>query len=179
MFRIAAFIDPLLNPLLVAVRTPAIRRKLRHHFYLTLQIFCAIFCPCWRKQLLLPKHKRGRDSVLVAKRRRQTASLPYGRPISMIAARRASVGSYLSFNGSETGKCANFGLLCSGRVNKLSFLKITKILFSLFATNSNAKTVVLLKWILLCEIKRKFENEITFGKDSNLFVFWITAPLLP
>nr|CAD2180076.1 unnamed protein product [Meloidogyne enterolobii] len=55
LFRIAAFIDPLLNPLLVAVRTPAIRRKLRHHFYLTLQIFCAIFCPCWRKQLLLPK----------------------------------------------------------------------------------------------------------------------------
>jgi len=155
LFRIAAFIDPLLNPLLVAVRTPAIRRKLRHHFYLTLQLFCAIFCPCLRKQLLLPKHKRGRDSVLVAKRRRQTASLPYGRPISMIAARRASVGSYLSFNGSETGKCGNFGLLCSGRVNK--FLKIQKkIPSSLFATNFNAKTVVLLKWILWCEIKRKF-----------------------
>nr|CAD2157274.1 unnamed protein product [Meloidogyne enterolobii] len=121
LFRIAAFIDPLLNPLLVAVRTPAIRRKLRHHFYLTLQIFCAIFCPCWRKQLLLPKHKRGRDSVLVAKRRRQTASLPYGRPISMIAARRASVGSYLSFNGSETGKCGNFWLLCSGRFIRNKF----------------------------------------------------------
>uniref|UniRef100_A0A915MQZ4 Uncharacterized protein n=1 Tax=Meloidogyne javanica TaxID=6303 RepID=A0A915MQZ4_MELJA len=67
------------------------------------------------------QHKRGRDSVLVAKRRRQTASLPYGRPISMIAARRASVGSYLSFNGSETGKCGNFGLLCSGRFIRNKF----------------------------------------------------------
>uniref|UniRef100_A0A915MFG4 Uncharacterized protein n=2 Tax=Meloidogyne incognita group TaxID=654580 RepID=A0A915MFG4_MELJA len=64
---------------------------------------------------------RGRDSVLVAKRRRQTASLSYGRPISMIAARRASVGSYLGFNGSETGKCANFGLLCSGRFIRNKF----------------------------------------------------------
>uniref|UniRef100_A0A1I8BUU1 G_PROTEIN_RECEP_F1_2 domain-containing protein n=1 Tax=Meloidogyne hapla TaxID=6305 RepID=A0A1I8BUU1_MELHA len=142
LFRIAAFIDPLLNPLLVAVRTPAIRRKLRYYFYLTLRIFCTIFCPCWRKELL-PKHKRGRDSVVVAKRRRQSSSLPYVKPISSAAARRGSSGSYLSSNGSEKG-ISKFGLLCSGRVKKL---EISKFLtnYSSFETNSIEKTVVQLK----------------------------------
>uniref|UniRef100_A0AC34QYR9 G-protein coupled receptors family 1 profile domain-containing protein n=1 Tax=Panagrolaimus sp. JU765 TaxID=591449 RepID=A0AC34QYR9_9BILA len=57
--RILAFMDPLLNPLLVAVRTPTMRRKLRYYICIATNFLSAIFCP-WK--------------ILIERRKRRTAS---------------------------------------------------------------------------------------------------------
>ncbi|CAD5209790.1 unnamed protein product [Bursaphelenchus xylophilus] len=44
--RMASFVDPLFNPILVAVRTPTIRRKLRLYIFIFFQAICTFLCPC-------------------------------------------------------------------------------------------------------------------------------------
>uniref|UniRef100_A0A183C9Q9 G_PROTEIN_RECEP_F1_2 domain-containing protein n=1 Tax=Globodera pallida TaxID=36090 RepID=A0A183C9Q9_GLOPA len=93
--RIAAFIDPLFNPVLVAVRTPIIRRRLRLCTYSVLRFLCAIFCPwCHRTSLSLHRRKRHQDSIAITmktwtERKRSSGS------------RGASSASYLSSNDSR------------------------------------------------------------------------------
>ncbi|KAI6182823.1 G-PROTEIN-RECEP-F1-2 domain-containing protein [Aphelenchoides bicaudatus] len=44
--RIASFVDPFFNPILISLRTPAIRRRLRVYFVIFVGMLSALFCPC-------------------------------------------------------------------------------------------------------------------------------------
>uniref|UniRef100_A0A914CD23 G-protein coupled receptors family 1 profile domain-containing protein n=1 Tax=Acrobeloides nanus TaxID=290746 RepID=A0A914CD23_9BILA len=46
--RILAFVDPLFNPILVALRIPIIRRRLRFYVYMVLHILAIVFCCPWK-----------------------------------------------------------------------------------------------------------------------------------
>uniref|UniRef100_A0A915AAQ7 G-protein coupled receptors family 1 profile domain-containing protein n=1 Tax=Parascaris univalens TaxID=6257 RepID=A0A915AAQ7_PARUN len=60
--RIAAFTDPLFNPLLVSVRTPALRRKIRCYVRYMSSLLALICCP-WRRHLHLSvKRTKARTS---------------------------------------------------------------------------------------------------------------------
>ncbi|KAL3107815.1 hypothetical protein niasHT_017047 [Heterodera trifolii] len=102
--RIAAFIDPLFNPVLVAVRTPIIRRRLRFCVYSLLGSLCALFCPwCRRVSLSLRNRMRHHDSVAITmktwtERKRSSGS------------RGASSASYLS---ADSGKVPDWRSICS------------------------------------------------------------------
>ncbi|KAE9555719.1 hypothetical protein FO519_001071 [Halicephalobus sp. NKZ332] len=68
--RIVSFLDPLLNPVLVSVRTPTIRRRLRYYLYVTLGIISFIFCP-WR--MWRQRHRRTGSS---SQRKRSSTKTP-------------------------------------------------------------------------------------------------------
>uniref|UniRef100_A0A0K0F8H1 G_PROTEIN_RECEP_F1_2 domain-containing protein n=1 Tax=Strongyloides venezuelensis TaxID=75913 RepID=A0A0K0F8H1_STRVS len=61
VMRIASFVDPLLNPLLVSVRTPVIRRKLRMMLYVLGQHFITCCCP-WKIRNVNRRSKKVRKS---------------------------------------------------------------------------------------------------------------------
>ncbi|KHN88894.1 hypothetical protein Tcan_02618 [Toxocara canis] len=64
--RIAAFVDPVFNPLLVSIRTPALRRKIRCSLQYTSSLFAMICCP-WRRHVRLKvKRPKRRTSSTTA-----------------------------------------------------------------------------------------------------------------
>ncbi|CAD5206727.1 unnamed protein product [Bursaphelenchus okinawaensis] len=71
--RMASFVDPLFNPLLVSVRTPTIRRRLRLYIFIFFQTLLTLLCPCRslfgfgmpslrRKRSTLTTDSRGKDN---------------------------------------------------------------------------------------------------------------------
>uniref|UniRef100_A0A914H2C7 G-protein coupled receptors family 1 profile domain-containing protein n=1 Tax=Globodera rostochiensis TaxID=31243 RepID=A0A914H2C7_GLORO len=130
--RIAAFIDPLFNPVLVAVRTPIIRRRLRLCTYSVLRFLCAVFCPwCRRTSLSLQRRKRHQDSIAITmktwtERKRSSGS------------RGASSASYLSSN--ESRKAFNWKKLIRSILAKFEcFLQnVHHIFFEMNGSNLEA-----------------------------------------
>uniref|UniRef100_A0A915D3D5 Uncharacterized protein n=1 Tax=Ditylenchus dipsaci TaxID=166011 RepID=A0A915D3D5_9BILA len=116
--RIAAFVDPLLNPLLVAIRTPAIRRRLRFYMCLGLGLFCAMFCPWINKQRKKKEHRHRQDN------RKGSTIMTSGYASSggiSQSSRRASSATYAS-NDSEI----TLRILCTKQFIRSSILRRSK-----------------------------------------------------
>jgi hypothetical protein len=133
--RILAFADPLLNPILVAVRTPAIRRRLRFYVYLVLGVLYALCCPFRGESFSASSagadsHRRRRRHRYKAYgtgangahredlRRERRRSSPY-----LLAQdgerRRSSSATYLSLNSEDL---ARLKLLCTRRVRTFIYI---------------------------------------------------------
>uniref|UniRef100_A0A7E4UYD4 G_PROTEIN_RECEP_F1_2 domain-containing protein n=1 Tax=Panagrellus redivivus TaxID=6233 RepID=A0A7E4UYD4_PANRE len=108
--RIICFVDPLLNPVLVAVRTPVLRRKLRHHLCGLLSVMMPWID--WRR-----RRNRRTGSSSVRKRSATTCGGFVNRKASSTTGTIESVTCRLdSVDESETG----LKLFCNGRFRSSS-----------------------------------------------------------
>ncbi|KAI6203340.1 G-PROTEIN-RECEP-F1-2 domain-containing protein [Aphelenchoides besseyi] len=104
--RLAAFVDPLFNPILIGLRTPSIRRRLRLYLFVALGMLGSMFCP-WR-----PWHRKRKAT---RSKRRTTLTGPESHPIN----RRP--GNESEGNNSES----SFKVFCAQHVRFIrhSFLR--------------------------------------------------------
>ncbi|KAI1728803.1 hypothetical protein DdX_01006 [Ditylenchus destructor] len=110
--RIAAFVDPLLNPILVAIRTPAIRRRLRFYICLAFGLFCAVCCPWWNsKRKRRHRHHKRKPSSTICTTAGYTSSGGY-------SSRRASSATFTSTDSQITLR-----ILCTKQFIRASILR--------------------------------------------------------
>uniref|UniRef100_A0A914ZDV1 Uncharacterized protein n=1 Tax=Panagrolaimus superbus TaxID=310955 RepID=A0A914ZDV1_9BILA len=113
MARIASFTDPLLNPILVAVRTPTIRRRLRYYIYVATNALAIIFCP-WKTFRQKP-HRRTASS---SQRKRSTTARSPRRCSSTTGTYESASGRPESVDSEITLK-----LFCTGQRIRSSILR--------------------------------------------------------
>jgi hypothetical protein len=124
--RIVAFVDPLLNPCLVAFRTPSIRRRVHFYLFMSIGLCCALFCP-WRQR---SRHAQRRRRIELhhqqQQQRRRSAGVGGGmasrkhsastRP--SISSRRVSSATCISTESEITLR-----ILCTRHFVRSSFLR--------------------------------------------------------
>lgn len=107
--RIVAFVDPLLNPILVAVRTPSIRRRLRIYLCVAVSLFWAIFCP-WKKRKR-PRRTQKRQPVCATASAAAAFTSNQRKQSYASASRRASSATFASTDSEITLR-----ILCTRQV---------------------------------------------------------------